>query len=1066
MRPEVNHSLSNFATTVPPLATFPDIYLDGIPDGAVLGGTIFTAGPGGYYVTVSNIPLGITLITPLLAYGVTHSDVVLSPIVGTATGYIDSIRINVTVPAFSITTFTVTKGPGGPLRKVCTRMLVNFNGSHDSFVSNHANCFYFNLPGMYNWPGCTQTFYARIKRDPGAPALQYYLYIYSDAARTIRVYESTGTMYYGSYYYDIDMMLTAPPNTVVGTAGCYVPVNPGADVDFTLVKATWDPDDQGNPTNFIDISDYLVGQIKIDSQENEAIINKQIARKLNVTLRNEGKVFDYRVFAAYNPYGSPPCYNGPYDPYIFHLTGRKIGNLRAGRFVVYQVGVWDAASSSWTYIDKFRGRLGDFQLSRQDRTLQLSIDDESAYFKKFKTEKDIYVNKTFEYIFNDQAVRRLGFTNTPINTVIVPTTNQKIPFVYMPDLGDTVFDALVKLSESIGGKVDLMEDGTIRCFSRMIDGDQIYVFGAGGGTDEARTLGDNVVQNGVDILSSSILYNQNIVNRVSVQSKPTIIEQKSEKVWKFKAFYDEKLGKNTGMLKPGRFFGDVWAQNTSSYTQTGPVQAIDRSTAFSSTITDEIVNLEITAKGVSPNVTVSLTYNGATVSNVETADGVTEFNLGTYFAALNGVYVTLATYANISILGSPIACTQNDAAELQLGVRYYADFGTNFRVLPNRGTGHATDYMTFAIRSAITLTGVELVSDSIRNSWPDRVVMALPNTLAPAPIDARYDNLNVFYAGSTTGDALSKVPILLYNADPVNTRYVTSLEIFGYRIKETTNFQIDVRALQYVIDSFGGEQLMTIQNDTIPNSAAASKLGKFICDNYAGCRDLPKLSMKQPRPFLQVGDRVQNVDDYTGVTREYIVNKTEETYTTDNASLDPITLREADAGLGPYDPTNSQASVEITNTNDYSKLDQTVDTNVGAAASEVRKDIYNMRGISYHGRRFDFTTGLYSNAPAPGAPVPALPWVPMTAAPFTIAEAFWGEMREFETAPTVIVIPLALASRAGAGVEATTGLFNIAKAVAGSETKQVDMFSWVAGEGGNQFGWYYWEAIGTTKSTT
>lgn len=1065
MRPEINYTLDNFATTIPPLATFPDIYLDGVPDGTVLGGTIFTAGPGGYYVSLTNFATPITLISPLLTYGVAHTNVILTPLAGTATGIIDTISINY---PFSITTFTCTKGSGGPLRRTTMRLFVDFTGVHDNFSIDNSDVFFFDLDG-FNLPSTNVTYYGRVTQNLLDPTL-FDVTVYSDIGHTIALYSTLNSVQYGQSLYT--SLVTYGTTTVVGRIGTDVPIGT-PDFNFTVHKHVWNVDEPLVPTDFVDISQYLNGQFTLSSSENEEIINKQISRKLNLSLRNEDNVFDYNVFGPYNPTGSPPNYNGPYDPRVYLETNnlKKIGNIRSGRFVVAQIGVWDESRASWQYIDKFRGRIGDITISRQDRTVQMTLDDESTYFKKIKTEKDIYIYKTFEYIFRDQCMNRLNFgVIAPTLYIDVPTTEQQIPFVYMPDLGETVWDALVKLAESIGGKVDLLENAVIKCRSRMVDGDDQYVWDAMAGEDEARTLNENSMGNIVDTLSSSTLYNQQIINRVTITSKPTIIEQRGAKVWKFKEYYDEDAGKNNGILRYGRFFGDVWVSNTVSYSQTGPIKGIDRSAAFSSAIDNEVAYLEVTRLPSSPTPTpantceVSITYGGTSVLGVVPATGgvtaADEFDLGTFFPTLAGCFITMEEVANLSVIGIPVASTENDKAEIQLGIRYYANFGDKFRVMPNRGGFFPiADFLKFFITSSRADAGFEWTDELVASSddnggvagFNDRVVMAMDPT-GPA---LNWDTDNIFYLNSTTGDSMSSVPIILENRDAGGggrPRYVNSLEIFGRRIVESNEINTDVAASEFMTTTFGGEQLMTIDNNYIPNGEAAAKIGKFIVDNYLTCRDIPKITLKQPRPFYQVGDRVRKIDSLTGLTDYFIINKIEESFNAENYQ-GTISLRAADAGTGPYDPAASSLSAVVQSVADYTKLAETVDATTGAVSTEIRRDIYMMSGVSYDGRHFDFTTGLYSGAAvAPAGPV-------------GIVESVTGEPRLYDGAPNVIVAPLFIQKLPGALGNSTTGIQAFADRTTLSATS-FDGICYADGEGGVQRGWFSWVAIGVTKSTT
>lgn len=1086
MRPEVDFTVYDFANAPggDGVVTFPDIYLDNvrdmagnlIPDGTIFHGSIQCAPGWGGVVTVQTIglPGGDVLLrsnypgTSWIPYGIPCVNIPMEPAGGWGSGYgfIDSITIPAE-PFVTSTTFRCRKNRSGKLRKMCVRAFINFSGTHDKWAIDYlggpAYCTFVNIP----YSGYTH-YHAKIVRYPFDPTHKYTVEFYDDMGNFC--YGTSDLLDYGTPYTQFELQEYIGGTATNGTISINVPADPGADVLFETTVVRWTVDDQSpNPIDYFDISPYFKGSFRITGTENEAIASKSIQRKVNMTLDNTDNIFDYKVFqAAYNPLLVPPALNGPYDTEIYTQTGgatgagKKLGNIRAGRFAVVQDGIYDDASASWIWRDKFRGRLGDPQYSRVDNTVQITLDDETAYYRKIKTETDVYINKTFEYIFADQAERRLGFTSA---NIVVPTTNISAPFVYMPDYGETVFDALIKLAEAVGGNIDLTEDGKIVCSSRLADGDATYLWNTGLMQDDCRTLADNTVDNVVDIQGSSILYNQQIINRVTITSKPYKISQTSEKVWKFKAFYDDTLAKNTGWLQPNHYFGDVWAQNLvcTGTTGKGPVKLISRSNLFDTTLVNKSVMMTITQvpPAAPPGfIRATFVYEGTTFANILVpADATTGYDIGAVFVALSGAWIILESAANITV---------GDQAELQLGIKFYADFGSSFRVMPNRG-GAITppnDYMTFAIVSSIRDSAVpandwklERTANSTNNTvtvpaTDGRVVMALDPSISGA---TNYETQNIFYANSQSGDAFAKVPILIVNKDTL-PRYVNSFEIFGRRIVEQSNMVVDVKATDLVIEAFGGEQLLTIDNNFISKPTDQEKLAKFIIDNYSAPRDIPQVTMKHPRPFLQVGDRVKNIDNYTGVEREFVINDIDETYTSENVQM-VLKLREADAGNGAYDPTGSFSESIVINLVDYTKLETTVDTTKGATSTEVKRDIYNMRGISYHGRQFNFDTGTYSDGP--GGPFLA------PAAPGGIVESYAGEPRRFASTPTVLVMPLYIPKRTVGplGAEATTGVASYA-IPATLSALSFQGYCYTDGEVGIQYGWFYWVAIGETQTIT
>lgn len=1057
MRPEVDFSLYDWELAHPvpaPIASFPDIYLDGIPDGMILNGSVYLFG-GGYRVSLTGEVGGlITIIlqTATLNFGVAYTNVQLLPTWGAGKGFIDTILV---AAGTGGTSFKCAKNSGGPMRRTCVRTFVNFNGSHDNWVIEDSNNYisYFNIVGNFTTVfGTSKRLYGTIERLPADPTHYYNVQLYDDALKTTLLYETVDPQQYGVKNNSAAM---TDGVDVAGYCSSYVAVDPGSDEVFEIYKAMWQVDVQSpSPQDFIDISPYLSGQFRITSAENEGILNKDVSRKVNMTLKNEQNIFDYRIFqAAYNPFVTPPHINGPYDTYIYDQTGgtsgggKKIGNIRAGRFVVVQVGVYDETSATFIWLDKFRGRLGDLQYSRADNTVQLTIDDERTFFQRIKTDsEDFYINQSIEAIFADQCEKRLGFAPSMI---VAPTTGFNVPFIYMQDAGETVWNALVKLVEAIGGKIDLMEDGTIKLSARLLTGDQAYVFGAGNGEDEIRTVNDYVKDDNRMIMSGSTMYNQRIINRVQIQSKPTLIEQSRDKVWKFKAFYDQDKGRNTGYLLSGRFFGDMWAQNTYSYSATGPVKSIDRSAAWAGTIRNESYILKVTAVpggggAGTCDITITRQADGTIFAATVACNGTTEFHVGDVHPTLAGVYVVMEEQANLTL---------DDESELQIGIVYYAEFGDKFRLLPNifaAGVVPQLGNTQFAIVSSVYAPGMatdwsdELVANSLNgNAHADRVVMALdPNY--PAAADYNLDN--IFWRNSKDGNSLAHIPLLIQNR-AAHSRRVNSIEIFGRRIVEQNNMVVNVKATDLVVNAFGGEQLLELSNSFIPNTAYGEKLARFIVDNYSGPRDIPQVTMKQPRPFYQVGDRVRDVDDYSGVTKEFVINSMDEIFSLEDVTT-IIKLREADAGSGAYDASTSQAIVEYQNQTDYIKAAESVDVDRGQPSTEIRRDIYMLSGISYHGRTFNFSTGQYSGAGA--VPVP----------PAGIVEQYTGEPRTFESAPLVIVTPLSFRRTAGGGAANTPGLETYAQAVSATQFSiyaRIWGFTMV-------YGWVHWVAIGTTKT--
>ena len=248
---------------------------------------------------------------------------------------------------------------------------------------------------------------------------------------------------------------------------------------------------------------------------------------------------------------------------------------------------------------------------------------------------------------------------------------------------------------------------------------------------------------------------------------------------------------------------------------------------------------------------------------------------------------------------------------------------------------------------------------------------------------------------------------------------------------------------------------MEINNSFIPNTSYGEKLCRFIVDNYAAPRDIPQVTLKQPRPYYQVGDRVRDVDSYTGITKEFIINNLDEVFSIDDV-ITNVKLREADKGTGAYNPALSQAVVVYENRTDYNKLAETVDIVKGGTSTEVRRDIYMMSGISYHGRRFNFATGTYSVTPPGPAPVPP--------APAGVVEKFTGEPRTFAAAPLVICSPLYFPRVAGGGAVNTQGISTYAIPATLSNI----LFDGFAQTNGYSIvnGWFHWVAIGVTQTIT
>lgn len=678
----------------------------------------------------------------------------------------------------------------------------------------------------------------------------------------------------------------------------------------TIGGPQWTPDDQNPDTfHFPDIAKFINGQFRITGSELEGVLSKGLSRKVNFTLRNEDKIFDYKVFwGSYDPANFH--FNGPYDTDIFNDTGKRIGNIRSGRLVIVQIGVYDKSDPDplnweWLYLDKFRGRLADWSVSQNDRQVQVTVEDERIWYQQIESQPDVYIGKKFEEIFIDQCVNRLGFD--PSN-VSCSTTLFVLPYVYIPDLGDTVWAALEKLSEVIAGKIDLDETGKIKCFSRLYEGDDDYTFGTPPPNEDVwRTLTESNIEGTNDILSTTKLFNQSLINEVKISSTPLLPDDKITKVWKFKVFYDESDARNEGYLKPNRFFGDVWAYNTVGAQQGGPVKAIDRSDLFNTGGQDEhdkTYKLKIAAAPVGSNVSVEISdlADGVIHTGTMICDGTNETHLGTIHPNLANVYVILVEAAKI---------LSGDEAELQIGIKYYAEFG-DFRVYPNQaGTTPATALTTFSIVSAKSNPGqpddwtdektATTASNGGAGGFSDRVVMALDEG------ETNWDTGNVFYKSSLTNESYKRVQLLIVNRGTTN-RYVKSIEIFGRRIVESKNIEAIVKAKASIIQAFGGIQRKEIQNNLIPNISHAQTLGKFITDNYCVPRDIPKVQIKTPRPFYQAGDRIKIIDTYTYLEKEYIIRNLDETYSTESI-LQSLDLREADAGI--YDPTASNSDIVV-----------------------------------------------------------------------------------------------------------------------------------------------------------
>lgn len=672
----------------------------------------------------------------------------------------------------------------------------------------------------------------------------------------------------------------------------------------------WVVDNQSpDPVNFPDISQFILGQFKIVGSELEGVLSKNLSRKVNFNLKNNDRMFDYKVFSgSYDPANN--FFNGPYDTDIFTDTGKKIGNIRSGRLVIVQVGVLDKSDPdplnwTWLYLDKFRGRLADWSVSQNDRQVQVTVEDERIWYQQIEAMPDVYIGKRFEEIFYNQCVTRFGFAPAD---VIVSNTLFVIPYVYIPDLGDTVWAALEKLSEVVAGKIDLDETGKIRCFSRLYQGDDSYSFSIPASSQDLwRILDESTIQGANDILSTTKLFNQALINEVKISSKPLLPADSITKVWKFKVFYNEDDGRNEGYLKPNRFFGDVWAYNTVGSKDGGPVKAIDRSDLFNTGAQnehDKTYKLKVTAAPVGNNVAVEISDldSGIVYSGTMTCDGINETHLGAIHPNLANVYVILESAAKI---------ISGDEAELQIGIKYYAEFG-DFRVYPNgAGTTPLTASTTFSIVSAKNDPGNpadwtdEKTAATADNGgaigYTDRVVMAL------ADGETNWDTGNVFYKSSLGNESWKRVQLLIVNRANHN-RYVKSIEIFGRRIVESKNLEVTVKAKASVISAFGGTQRYELSNNLIPNISHAQILGKFITDNYCVPRDIPKVQIKRPLPYLQSGDRVKIIDTYTFQENEYIIRSIDETYSTESISQS-LNLREADKGL--YNPANSYSDIVV-----------------------------------------------------------------------------------------------------------------------------------------------------------
>lgn len=1058
MTPEEAITLHSFvAPTGGVPETIDGLWIDGVPNNDY--NVLFFAGaPGTYYISIND---GATNVfgTNVLTVGVDYNDLVMITMVGSGKCTLDHVKVP--GAAVTYTTGIATKGSGGALRQVCTRVLWNFNGAHDNWTFQNDSSVYlydFNIVGNSdNQSGYYKMYYGRIEVAPTG----YVVIFYNDATRTVG--DEFGFTYlpiplgtlleYGQYHDNIPLyQFVGPLFEIVGYVSVNIPSPPASDYDFETFKSTWIVDSQTPSTpNWVDVTNDIKGQFRIMSGESEGVINKDVSRKVSMTLNNKENQYDYRVMnPVFNPTHLPDhWFNGPRDERLYDQTGgasgngKEIGNIRSGRFIVVQVGAYDHYSSSYIWIDKFRGRIGDISYSRADNSVQLSIDDERVWFRQIKTEDDYYINKTFEFIFRDQAENRLK-----IYDVVVPTTNVKIPFLYMPDFGDTVWDALVKLAEIVLGKIELTEDGKLEVFSRLFEGDKTYTWDNQDGEDDARTLAESSIDDARETLSSSVLYNQKIINKCVISAKPFKIEQTYSKVWKWKAFYNEELGKNTGWLKPGRYFGDVWFNNTISDSQVGPVKSIDRNSTFNTGVQNiHNESFDLIVNSVPSNIiNISITRlkDGTTYSGNVTADGTTEFEMSAVHPAASNVFIVMEDYLDL---------TFNDSSEIQLGVSYYADYSDKFRLLPNEtGMIPAGGNMRFSIVSSIydpvtpsnNWTDEKEAGSIAGNNFSDRVIMAYDPS-GPM-VDRNTDN--IFFYNSFGGAALTKIPILFFNADSVN-RYVNSIEIFGRRIVEQNNIVVNSNARQVIKTAFGGEQTLELNNLAIPNTGHAQYMGNFIVDNYAASRDIPQFVLKQPRPFYQLGDRVRSIDDFASVIREYVVMSMDEVFAVDSLGI-TIRTRLADHTSGPFDISTTNAEVEIVNQTDYAKLAETADVNRGASATEVRRDIYIMHGMTWDNRVFDFTTGLYSGgggAPATGGGV--------------VSEAFHGELREFEEPPTVLIFPV-YANRkiGGAAAISTPGIrsYSINVTITGFQ-----VVCTVYGTRGLNPHWCTWIAFGRTK---
>jgi len=826
-----------------------------------------------------------------------------------------------------------------PLFRV--RLFVNFLGTHSEWAITGAGYLAVEHIAVVGAPGQVK-YYGTVSDLTGT----YRINIYSDTARTVLVMQSA--VLTNGTHQEVDCL-------EVGSSGLTATISQtdfsgGGSLNFEIERNQWVTDDQSpSATHWPDVAEYFRGQVRITDNENDSIFKKAVTRKISFALENNDNMFYFKYFNdVYDP--TVEKFNGPYDVKIYNKTGGgtygvKLGNLRSGRFMVLQIGVFnvDPLVDSWVYIDKFRGYISAIECGEGDQNVQFLVEDERFILGQVKTVGDTYIGKTFEYIFQHQCENRLGFA---AGDIVVPTTDYVMNFVYMPDAGATVLAALETLAEAVGGSVDVDETGKIICSSRLYEGDDPYTFGVVPATDTARTFTDDDFDDIQDVLSSSVVFNEKIVNSISIKSNPVEIEQSATKVWRLKYNYNKTTGKNETYLKAGRFFGDVWANNMTDKEQV-PIKAIDRGTAFNplaeytsnATYLLRIVNVpgaggvgtvDAQLKRQSDGTIYPLAAAYATVY----ADGSTETELSSIDAPntnyLDDIFITL---------NNMVAADAGSEAQIQLGVHYYADFGSDFRVLQNNGIADPEDSrMYFNIISSVydpagddnytdekTASSFDALGNP-NNNHSDRIVMALEAGYSD------YDTENVFFIDSLNDEAVERVKVLLYNRDSV-ARWVNTAEIFGRRIVQNKAIEVNVQASTLIMQAFGGEQRLEINNNYIMNNEHGQLIGKFVVDNYGVPRDAPKMVVShqdKARPFLQVRDRIKVIDAYTTRNKEYVIKEIDQTYSNDQMRFEYV-LREADRGL-PYDAGSSASSLTTEAREQLVTLAGSVDVGPGESA--------------------------------------------------------------------------------------------------------------------------------------